>query len=70
MVQVICDSCKKEIRQPSQGVNYVSIVGLDVCIPCRDDLVRQAGKAMRKKGSYQLKAYHGIYEQTLHKMCK
>ena len=70
MVQVYCDSCKKEIRKPSQGVNYVSIVGLDVCIPCRDDLVRLAAKTMRQKGSYQLKAYHGIYEQTLRRMCK
>ena len=48
MVVVYCDSCKKEVRKPSQGVNYVSIVGLDVCIPCRDDLVRQTGKEMHK----------------------
>jgi len=70
MVQVFCDSCKKEIRKPSQGVNYVSIVGLDVCVACRDDLVQQTSKEMHKRGAYQLKAYHGLYEQTLRRMCK
>jgi len=70
MVQVYCDSCKKEIREPSRGVNYISVVGLDLCLPCRDDLVRLTGKEMRRKGNYQLRAYHGVYEQTLRKMCK
>jgi hypothetical protein len=70
MVQVYCDSCKKEIRKPSPGVNYLSIVGLDICLSCRDDLVRQTGKVMHKPDSYQHTADHGVYEQTLRRMCK
>lgn len=70
MVQVFCDSCDKEIHEPSRGVNYISILGFDLCLPCRDDLVKQTGKEMRKKDAYQLRAYHGVYEQTLRRMCK
>jgi hypothetical protein len=70
MVAVYCDSCKKEIRKPSQGANYVTMIGLDLCLSCRDDLIKQTGKEMHKKGSYQLKAYRGVLEQTLHRMCK
>jgi hypothetical protein len=70
MVQLFCDSCDKEIRKPSRGVNYISLLGYDLCLPCRDDLTRQTGKAMHKKEAYQLKAYNGVYEQTLRRMCK
>jgi hypothetical protein len=70
MVQVFCDSCKKEIRKPSQGVNYLAVLGRDLCLPCRDDLVRQTAKEVHKRGAYQLKAYRGVYEQTLRRMCK
>ena len=70
MVQVFCDSCDKEIRKPSRAVNYISLLGNDLCLPCRDDLIRQTGKEMHKKEAYQLKAYNGVYEQTLHRMCK
>jgi hypothetical protein len=70
MVLVYCDSCKKEIRKPAQGVNYISVVGLDVCVSCRDDLLKQTAKEMQKKASYQLRAYHSLYEQTLRRMCK
>jgi hypothetical protein len=51
-------------------VNYISLLGNDLCLPCRDDLIRQTGKEMHKKEAYQLKAYNGVYEQTLHRMCK
>jgi hypothetical protein len=70
MIQVFCDSCNKEVRQPSRGVNYISVLGYDLCLPCRDDLVRQTGKEVLKKGAYHLKAYHAAYEQTLRRMCK
>jgi hypothetical protein len=70
MVLVYCDSCKKEIHKPAQGVNYISVVGLDVCVPCREELVKQTVKEMQKKDSYQLRAYHAVYEQTLRRMCK
>lgn len=70
MVQVFCDSCDKEIRKPSRGVNYISMLGFDLCLPCRDDLVRQTGKVMHKKGAYHWKDYKGVYEQTLRRMCK
>jgi len=70
MVQVFCDSCNKEIHKPSRGVNYVDVLGCDLCLPCRDILVSQTGKEMHKKDAYQLKAYRGVYEQTLRKMCK
>jgi hypothetical protein len=70
MVQVFCDSCDKEIHNPSRGVNYISVIGLDLCLPCRDDLIQQTGKEMHKKDAYHLKAYNGVYEQTLRRMCK
>jgi hypothetical protein len=51
-------------------VNYISLLGYDLCLPCRDDLTRQTGKAMHKKEAFLLKAYNGVYEQTLRRMCK
>jgi hypothetical protein len=36
----------------------------------RDELVRETGKEMRRKDSFQLQAYRGVYEQTLHRMCR
>ncbi len=70
MTHLYCDSCGKEVRKPSRGTNYVAILGHDLCLPCRDDLIRQTGKEMSRKDQYQLAAYHGVYEQTLRKMCK
>jgi len=70
MVQVFCDSCKKKVKEPSRGVNYVSELGLDLCLSCRDELVLETGKALSRKGAYLLKDYRGVYEHTLRKMCK
>jgi len=70
MVQVYCDSCNKEIRKPVNGVNYIPVLGHDLCLSCRDELVRQTSKEVHKRGPFQWKTYKTVYEQTLRRMCK
>jgi hypothetical protein len=70
MIQVICDSCGKEIRRAARGANYVTLLGYDLCMPCRDGLIHQAGKETQRKEGYQLKTYETVYRDTLRRMCK
>jgi len=70
MVHLYCDACGKEVRKPIRGGNYVAVLGKDLCLPCRDELIRQTGKEMLRRDQYQLKAYNVVYEQTLRRMCK
>jgi hypothetical protein len=70
MVLVYCDSCKKKVPEPSRGVNYVTELGLDLCLSCRDDLIKQTGRTLGKRDAYRLKDYRGVYEQTMRRMCK
>jgi len=70
MVHVYCDGCGKEVKRASRDINYVTLLGYDLCLPCRENLIRQTGKEMMKKGAYHLKNYHGVFEQTLRRMCR
>jgi hypothetical protein len=69
MVQLYCDSCKKKVQKPSRGVNYVSELGFDLCLPCRDELLVETGKEVRRRGAYKLKDYHAVYARILRKKC-
>jgi hypothetical protein len=70
MVHVYCDGCGKEIRRASRGSNYVTLLGYELCLPCREDLLRVTGKEIMKKDAYHLKSYQGVFEHALHKMCR
>jgi hypothetical protein len=70
MIQVLCDSCGKVVRGAARGSSYVTMLGYDLCFPCRDSLVHQVGKATMREGGYQLKTYESVYRQTLRRMCK
>ena len=70
MIQVLCDSCGKVVRGAARDASYVTLLGYDLCFPCRDSVMRQAGKAAMREGGYQLKTYESVYRQTLRRMCK
>jgi hypothetical protein len=70
MIQVFCDSCGKEIRRAARGANYVTELGYELCMPCKDSLVHHTSKEMMRKDGFQLKTYETVYRETLRRMCK
>jgi hypothetical protein len=70
MIQVLCDSCGKVVRGAARGATYITMLGYDLCLPCRDSFFRQAGKATMREERYKLKTYESICKQTLRRMCK
>ncbi len=70
MTSIVCDACKKAVKDGRRDWNYFTILDKDLCEPCHDEL-RDAVKAqMRTRQSYQFKDYQDTLAKNLTAMTR
>jgi hypothetical protein len=70
MVTIICDSCRKQIKDASKDANYVTIKDKALCLTCNRAFEDKVSKTMAAKRKYSLSDYQKTYSDTLSKVCK
>jgi hypothetical protein len=70
MVQVVCDSCGKTLKNPAVDTNYVYRLGRHICMSCHEKLVAAVDKSVEAKAPYTYRKYWTVYEDTVKKMCR
>jgi hypothetical protein len=68
MISIRCDACRKDIRDARKDVNYISILGRDLCSSCNDKLRENAGKAWMSRAPMHYAEYQTLLHKTILKM--
>jgi len=70
MQTIICDSCRKQVKDASRDLNYYTLRNRALCIPCKEDFDKKITRTMRAKRKYSFAEYKKTYTDTINKMCK
>jgi hypothetical protein len=70
MVTIVCNSCNKQIQNPSLDRNFFSVLGKDVCRSCWTKMKAKAEAMAVVKGNYTWPRYRSALAETVRKMCK
>jgi hypothetical protein len=70
MVTIICDSCRKQIKDASKDLNYVTIKDKALCLSCKRAFDDKVSASMAAKRKYSLSDFQKAYTDTLVKVCK
>ncbi len=68
MTSIRCDACRKDIRDARKDVNYVVILGRDLCPSCNEKLYGNVSKAMANRKPFRFGEYQGLLHKTILKM--
>lgn len=70
MQTIICDSCRKQIKDADRDVNYVTVLDKAMCVPCKENFEKRVTTAMRTKKKYVFLDHKKLLTDTLRKICK
>ncbi len=70
MLTVICDSCRKQVKNAMKDVNYVTLKDRAMCLPCKRAFDDKISNNMTSKRKYSFSDYRKVYSDTLTKICK
>ncbi len=70
MVTIICDSCRKPIKDASKDINYITIKDKALCLSCKRVFDDKVSASMGSKRKYSLSDFHKTYSDVLAKVCK
>jgi hypothetical protein len=70
MLNVICDSCKKPVKDALKDVNYVDILDKAVCSSCKGKCDDRVSQSMMSKRKYGFLDHKKVLSETLYKMCR
>jgi hypothetical protein len=68
MTAIVCDICRKPVAGAIRDVNYVSILDKDLCMPCREEVLRVTREQTLPRHPYLLKDYQDTLARNLSKM--
>ena len=70
MINIVCDACKKTIRDAQKDVTVFFVTDKSLCYPCKEKLDDQVKNQMFKAKEYGFKKHQDTYVKTLNSMCK
>lgn len=70
MTAIVCDICKKPVSGARRDVNYFTMLGKDLCEPCRDELHDATKQQMRQRAPYLFKDYYDHLARNLASMTR
>ncbi len=70
MVRIVCDSCKKPVKNGKLNEGYFSILKKNLCVECNNELVSKVETSMDGKKTYQFLTYKEVLADTLERMCR
>ena len=70
MQTIICDSCRKQVKDAMRAFNYFTFKEKAMCVPCKEDFDTKVTRIMRTKRKYSFADYKKVYNDTLNKVCK
>jgi hypothetical protein len=70
MINVICDACKKSVRDAQNGINVFYVQDKALCKPCEAKIEETAQEQMGKSKTYSIKEYQNKYLKEMERRCK
>jgi hypothetical protein len=70
MVAIICDSCRKQIKDAAKDVNFVVFKDKAMCLSCKRAFEDKISSSMASKRKYSLSDYQKVLSDTLVRVCK
>jgi hypothetical protein len=68
MTSIRCDACRKDIRDARKDVNYLCILGRDLCTNCNQKLYENVSKAMANRKPFRFGEYQSLLQKAVVKM--
>jgi len=69
MISIICDKCKKPIKNAVRDDNYRVICNHNLCSKCYDDTIYDLKEKMLSKDNYEFMNYKDELSKYLKKEC-
>jgi hypothetical protein len=68
MTSIRCDACRKEIRDARKDVNYMTLLGRDLCTSCNQKLYENMSKTMANRKPFRFGEYQSLLQKAVVKM--
>ena len=70
MQQIICDACRKQIKDAMRGINYVTVTNKTMCLPCNKKFEDKLSVTMMNKKKYMFMDGKKTLVDSLNRMCR